>query len=58
MPMLQAWSSMAESCKEEKDLGVLFSQASTMSQRSAQVVKKANGILAVSAVVQPEGAGV
>lgn len=47
-----------QSCKEEEDLGVLFSQVSTISQQSARMAKKDNGISAVSAVAQLAGAGI
>ena len=48
---------MAESCKEEKDLGMLVTLLN-MSQQGAQGGEESNSILVVSAAVQPAGAGV
>ena len=46
-----------EGCAEGKDLRVSVGAGLNVSQQCAQVAKKANGILVVSAAVQPAGAG-
>ena len=46
-----------ESCAEETDLRVVADSQQNMSQKCAQVAKKANGIQTYQMTTLPEGAG-
>ena len=46
-----------ESCAEETDMGALLSAQLNMSQQCAKGARKTNGILALSEIVWPAGAG-